>query len=200
VRKNRNPRKAHRRLTPEDIAYLSIGDLRKRYRERTLSPVEVAEIAIARIRDWNPHINAFCMVDEKAVIAAARASERRWRKARAGALDGVPVTVKDTLPVKGYPTRRGSMVTSEAPAEENAPAVDRILEQGAVMLGITTTPELGVGPVTISPLTGVTRNPWNFAKGSGGSSGGGAAATAAGLGCAALGTDAGGSIRIPSSL
>ncbi len=201
VKKPHKSKPRRPRLQPEDVAFLSIGDLLKRYRAKALSPVEVTEIVLARIRMWNPRINAFCMVDETAAMAAARASERRWRNNRpAGALDGVPISVKDTLPIRGYPTRRGSRLTGEAPAAENAPVVDRVLEQGAVIVGVTTTPEFGVGPVTISPLTGITRNPWDPSKGSGGSSGGAAAATAAGLGYAALGTDAGGSIRTPSSL
>ena len=194
-------KKAKLRLQAEDIAFLSISDLMKHYRAKALSPVEVTEIVCARIKAWNPRINAFCVVDEAAAMAAARASKRRWQKsAPVGALDGVPISVKDTLQIKGYPTRKGSKLTSEAPAGENAPVVDRVLEQGAVIVGTTTTPEFAVGPVTISPLTGVTRNPWDLSKGSGGSSGGAAAATAAGLGYAALGTDAGGSIRIPASL
>jgi len=201
VTKSRKSKTGSSRLQPEDVAFLPIGELLKQYRANALSPVEVTEIALARIRMWNPRINAFCMIDEAAAMVAARASERRWRKNRpVGALDGVPVSVKDILQIRGYPTRKGSRLTSEAPASENAPVVDRVLEQGAVIIGATTTPEFGVGPVTISPLTGITRNPWDPSKGSGGSSGGAAAATAAGLGYAALGTDAGGSIRIPASL
>ena len=189
------------RLQPEEVAFLSIGELLKQYCANALSPVEVTEIALARINVWNPRINAFCMIDEVAAMAAARASERRWRKNMpVGVLDGVPISIKDTLQIKGYPTRKGSRLTSEMPAAENAPVVDRVLEQGAIIIGATTTPEFGVGPVTISPLTGITRNPWDLSKGSGGSSGGAAAAVAAGMGYAALGTDAGGSIRIPSSL
>src|SRR3546814_6475093 len=94
--------------------------------------------------------------------------------------------------VAGYPFRRGSRATDEQPVKESAPIVDRARDSGAVVLGITTTPEFGAGPVTISPLTGVTRNPWDHSKGSGGSSGGAAAAVAAGMGQAALATDAGG--------
>ena len=198
---SRKPTTKKSRPQPEEIAFLSIGELVKQYRAKALSPVAVTEIALARIKAWNPRINAFRMIDEAAAMAAARASERRWRKnVPLGALDGVPISVKDTLQIKGYPTRKGSRLTDETPAGENAPVVDRVLEQGAVILGITTTPEFGVGPVTISPLTGITRNPWDPSKGSGGSSGGAAAAVAAGLGYAALGADAGGSIRIPSSL
>src|SRR5690606_10169538 len=105
-----------------------------------------------------------------------------------------------TLMVKGLPFRRGSLATTDAPSTESGPVVDHALHSGAALLGITTTPEFGAGPVTISPLTGITRNPWNPATGAGGSSGGAAASLAAGIGYAALATDAGGSIRIPSAL
>jgi aspartyl-tRNA(Asn)/glutamyl-tRNA(Gln) amidotransferase subunit A len=187
--------------TDEDIAYLSIAGLTTRYRDGSLSPVEATRIALDRIEVWNPHINAFCLVDAERAQTAARAAEQRWRSnAPLGALDGVPISIKDTLQVAGLPLRRGSKVTSTDPVTESAPAVDRLAEAGAVILGTTTTPEYGAGPVTISPLTGITRNPWNPAMTSGGSSGGAAASIAAGIGYAAIGTDAGGSIRIPSSL
>jgi aspartyl-tRNA(Asn)/glutamyl-tRNA(Gln) amidotransferase subunit A len=185
----------------EDIAFLSIGQLVSLFRSKALSPVEATAVALARIEALNPRVNAFSLVAADNAIRAARESEARWqKKAPLGPIDGVPLSVKDTLMVKGYPFRRGSKVTSTAPVGESAPIVDHALKGGAVMLGITTTPEYGAGPITISPLTGITRNPWNLAKNSGGSSGGAAAGTAAGMGHAALATDAGGSIRIPSGL
>src|SRR5690606_19250361 len=137
--------------------------------------------------------------DRDDVLRSARDSEARWRaQAPCGELDGVPVTVKDAILAKGWPTLRGSRTADAGqPWTEDAPAVARLREQGALILGKTTTPEFGWKGVTDSPLSGVTRNPWNLALTPGGSSGGSAAALAAGVGHAAIGTDAGGSVRIP---
>ena len=119
---------------------------------------------------------------------------------REGLLDGVPVSIKDIILTKGWPTLRGSKtVDPKGPWNDDAPATARLREHGAVLLGKTTTPEFGWKGVTDSPLTGITRNPWNPAKTPGGSSGGAAAAVAAGMGPLAVGTDGGGSIRIPCS-
>ncbi|MEX0758845.1 MAG: amidase [Tistlia sp.] len=182
------------------LPFLSIQQLSALYRTREVSPVEVTRQLLERISALNPQINAFVATTENRAQAAAAASEMRWRQgAPLGPLDGVPITVKDTLMVEGEPFRRGSRATSSAPVAESAPVVDRVLEQGAVLLGITTTPEFGAGPITISPLTGITRNPWDTGMNSGGSSGGAAASVAAGLCYAGLATDAGGSIRIPAN-
>ncbi|MDB5798266.1 MAG: amidase [Paucimonas sp.] len=184
----------------EDLAYLSLSALIDCYRKKTLSPVDVTLNALARLEQVNGAINAFSCVTRDRALADARASEERWQKGNPkGVLDGVPISVKDTLMVKGFPFRRGSKATSEVPVEESAPVVDHAFNSGAVLLGITTTPEFGAGPITISPLTGITRNPWDLEKNSGGSSGGAAASMASGVGYTALATDAGGSIRIPSS-
>ncbi|MES2538723.1 MAG: amidase [Pseudomonadota bacterium] len=184
-----------------DLGFYSIAELSHRFHRRELSPLEVAKATLNRLAALNGQINAFSQVREDLTLALARESEQRWlRGEQRGALDGVPFSVKDTLVAKGFATRRGSRITSDAPATESAPIVDRVLEQGGVILGITTSPEFGAGPVTISPLTGITRNPWNLQMTTGGSSGGGAAAVAAGIGPLALATDAGGSIRIPAAL
>lgn len=183
------------------VAQLSLEELVTCYRTRQLSPMDVTREALERIGQYNPSLNAFCHATPEIALAAAQESEARWQRgAPMGPLDGVPVTVKDTLMVKGQPFRRGSRATSADPVQESAPVVDHALNAGAVLLGITTTPEFGAGPVTISPLTGITRNPWNPARTSGGSSGGAASSMAAGIGHAALATDAGGSIRIPAAL
>lgn len=188
-------------MMSEDLAYLPLADVIERYRAKTLSPVEVVKSALERIAQHNEKINAFTVVAERRAIAEARESERRWAAgAPLGALDGVPISVKDTLMVKGFPFRRGSRATSETPVAESAPVVEHALNSGATLLGITTTPEFGAGPVTISPLTGITRNPWNLGKTAGGSSGGAAAAVVSGMGQVALATDAGGSTRIPAGL
>lgn len=183
------------------IALHSLEELITAFQTKALSPLEVTREALARITNYNPSLNAFCHVTEELALNAARESEARWGRGQPlGPLDGVPMTVKDTLMVKGQPFRRGSRATSGDPVGESAPVVDHALNAGAVLLGVTTTPEFGAGPVTISPLTGITRNPWDTSRTSGGSSGGAAAALAAGIGHAALATDAGGSIRIPAAL
>ena len=134
-------------------------------------------------------------------LAAAAESEERWRLGvPCGRLDGVPVSIKDILLTKGWPTLRGSKATDpNQDWDEDAPSVARLKEHGSVLLGKTTTPEFGWKGVTDSPLTGITRNPWNPERTPGGSSGGASAAVAAGMGALAIGTDGGGSIRIPAA-
>src|SRR5207249_10658223 len=153
------------------------------------------------IERLNPALNAFCLVDAEAAIASATESEGSWIKgAPIGLLDGVPVSIKDVILARGWPTLRGSKtIDPKGPWDDDAPAVARLREAGAVLLGKTTTPEFGWKGVTDSPLTGITRNPWNPRKTPGGSSGGAAAAVASGMGPLAVGTDGGGSIRIPCS-
>ncbi|MBM3554226.1 MAG: amidase [Alphaproteobacteria bacterium] len=185
----------------DDLAFLSATELLSLYRRKALSPVEATKAIFARIRRYNDKINAFSLIDEKGALKAARASERRWAKGEAaGALDGVPLTIKEIVLTKGWPNRRGSTtIDPKGPWTEDAPCVARLREAGSVILGLTTTPEFGWKGVTDSPLTGITRNPWNLATTPGGSSGGASAALAAGMGALAIGTDGGGSIRIPSS-
>ncbi len=184
-----------------DLCALSATELLAGYRNKTISPVEATKAALARIRKLNPVLNAFCLVDERAALASARASEARWMKGKPiGLVDGVPTTIKDLILTKGWPTRRGSRtVDPKGPWTVDAPCVARLREHGAVLLGKTTTPEFGWKGVTDNPLTGITRNPWNPEKTPGGSSGGASAATAAGMGALSIGTDGGGSIRIPCS-
>jgi len=183
----------------QDLCSLSATELLAAYRARTLSPVEVLRAVLARVEALNPVLNCFNLLDEKAGFAAARASEARWRKGEPmGLLDGVPTSIKDIILTKGWPTLRGSKtVDPKGPWNDDAPAVARLREAGAVLFGKTTTPEFGWKGVTDSPLTGITRNPWNPKKTPGGSSGGSAAAVAAGMGALTVGTDGGGSIRIP---
>lgn len=185
---------------PQDLCALSATELVDLYRKRELSPVEVAAAVRRRIEDLNPILNAFNLVSDR-LEDDARESEARWAKGAAkGLLDGVPVSVKDILLTKGWPTLRGSKtVDASGPWNDDAPAVARLREHGALLLGKTTTPEFGWKGVTDSALTGITRNPWDAARTPGGSSGGAAAALAAGMGPLALGTDGGGSIRIPCS-
>ena len=184
-----------------DLCALSATELVALYRKKKLSPVEVIRAVHERIDGLNPVLNAFCLVDKKQSIEKAKQSEKRWRKgAPQGLLDGVPVSIKDLILTRGWPTLRGSKtVDPKGPWHDDAPAVARLREHGAVLLGKTTTPEFGWKGVTDSPLTGVTRNPWNRKMTPGGSSGGAAAAVASGMGPLAVGTDGGGSIRIPCS-
>jgi aspartyl-tRNA(Asn)/glutamyl-tRNA(Gln) amidotransferase subunit A len=185
----------------QDITRFSATELLALYRRHELSPVEATRAALAQIDAQDPPINAYCLVRGDEALAAARASERRWTAGEPmGLLDGVPASVKDLLLTSGWPTLRGSRATDAAgPWTVDAPAVSRLREHGAVLLGKTTTPEWGWKAVTDSLLTGVTRNPWDLSRTPGGSSGGAAAAVACGLGPLALGTDGAGSIRIPAS-
>jgi aspartyl-tRNA(Asn)/glutamyl-tRNA(Gln) amidotransferase subunit A len=187
-------------MAGDDIAYLSAAELIRLYGTGKLSPVEVAQALLARLDTLQPKLNAFCLVDRDGALAAAHASEARWRDGKPlSALDGVPATIKDLMLMRGHPTRRGSRLIPDTPDTEDSPAVARLKEAGAVILGKTTTPEFGWIAVGDSPLTGITRNPWNPARTPGGSSAGAAAACAAGIGVLNLGSDGAGSIRIPSS-
>jgi len=154
-----------------------------------------------RIARLDSAVNAFCLVDADGALAAARASEERWRRGeQQGRIDGVPVSVKDLFFTSGHPTLRGSYSIDPAgPWDVDAPAVARVRAHGGVIVGKTTTPELGWKGVTDSPLTGATGNPWDPSRTSGGSSGGSAAAVALGMGPLSLGTDGGGSVRIPAA-
>jgi aspartyl-tRNA(Asn)/glutamyl-tRNA(Gln) amidotransferase subunit A len=185
---------------PHELADMSAGELLALYRTKALSPREVLASVFERIDRFNDRFRPFCHVDRESALAAATASEARWlRGAPIGILDGVPTTVKDLILTKGWPTMRGSKTVDRAqPWDEDAPAVARLREHGAVIVGKTTTPEFGWKGACDSPLTGVTRNPWNEALTPGGSSGGAAVAAALGMGCLHIGTDGGGSIRIPS--
>ncbi|MEJ0047503.1 MAG: amidase [Rhodospirillales bacterium] len=192
----------HTGMTPmssQNPARLSATEMIASYRAKSISPVEVTKAILQGISRLNPELNAYCLVDQDSAMMDARASEARWNKGvPQGWLDGVPVSIKDLLLTKGWPTLRGSKTSDAAgPWTDDAPVTARLREHGAVLLGKTTTPEFGWKGVTDSPLTGTTRNPWNPDLTPGGSSGGAAAAVAAGLGPLAVGTDGGGSIRIP---
>lgn len=191
--------------SPTQLTDCTATELLQLYRSGAASPVEATRAVLDRIERLNPQLNAFCLVDAEAALASARASEARWSAARAGGaptglLDGVPTSIKDLILTRGWPTRRGSRtVDANQPWEVDAPATARLREAGAVLLGKTTTPEFGCKGETNSPLTGISRNPWNLARTPGGSSGGTAAAVAAGLGPLSVGTDGAGSVRIPAA-
>ncbi|WP_419995291.1 amidase [Streptomyces boninensis] len=184
-----------------DLTALSATELLRGYRAGDFTPVEATQAALARAEEAAARTNAFVLIDADEALAQAAASTDRWRRGEpAGLIDGVPSTVKDILLMKGHPTLRGSRLKDlEAPGDEDAPAVARMREHGAVFLGKTTTPEIGWKGVTDSPGSGVTGNPYDPSRTAGGSSGGSAAAVAMGAGPLSLGTDGGGSVRIPGS-
>ncbi len=184
----------------KELHWMSATRLAKGFKKGDFSPVDVAKRCLSQIKTHEPRLNAMSLVDEATTLAMAEASHKRWKKGEPlSALDGVPVLIKDLLLVKGWPTLRGSKtVDRNQPWDNDAPSVARLREAGAVFLGMTTTPEFGWKGVTDSPLTGITRNPWNTEMTPGGSSGGSAAGLAAGYAPIALGTDGGGSIRIPA--
>jgi aspartyl-tRNA(Asn)/glutamyl-tRNA(Gln) amidotransferase subunit A len=183
-----------------DLNWMTAQALSKGFAARKFSPLEVAKACLEQLGRHEGALNAMSHMDEAATLAMARASTRRWAGGKQlGPLDGVPVLIKEIVLVKGWPTRRGSKtVDPKGPWEHDAPSVARLREAGCVFLGETTTPEFGWKGVTDGPLTGITRNPWNTATTPGGSSGGSSAALAAGYGPLAIGTDGGGSIRIPA--
>ena len=179
---------------------LSAADLSDAYASGRLSPVEVATAALDRAEAIQPRFNAFTRIDRPFAMAAARESEARWLSGTPkSAVDGVPTTIKDIVWVEGWPIRYGSPSTGEVACASDAPAVARLRAAGVTILGLTTTPEFGWKALTDGPLSGITRNPWNPAMTPGGSSGGAAVAAATGAGVFHLGTDGGGSIRVPSS-
>lgn len=184
----------------KELHWLSAGKLAKGFGKGKFSPVEVAKACLAQVAAHEKNLNAMSLVDEKLTLPMARASEKRWKKGEPlSPLDGVPVLIKDLILVKGWPTSRGSKTVDRNQAwDQDAPCTARLREAGTVFLGLTTTPEFGWKGVTDSPLTGITRNPWNTDTTPGGSSGGSSAALAAGYAPLAIGTDGGGSIRIPA--
>ena len=181
------------------IADLTGAELTQLYRRGAVSPVEVARDCLERI-GLHAALNAFTVIAAKSALTQAAQSEARWRAGRPlGAADGLPATIKDNVPVKGLPNRRGAKTSDPNAATADAPAVTRLREQGAVILGKTCLPEHGWIGVCHSPFTGITRNPWNPDYTPGGSTGGGAVAALLGLGVLHLGTDGAGSLRIPAA-
>jgi aspartyl-tRNA(Asn)/glutamyl-tRNA(Gln) amidotransferase subunit A len=169
------------------------------YRRNRLTPVDVLEAVAKRIRRLDPTLNSFVILNPHAK-AEAEASAKRWRNGQPlGAIDGVPCTVKDVMDLAGTPTRHGSLLTSSAVAADDAPIPRNIKAAGGVIVGKTTTTECGWKAPGDSPLSGTTRNPWNLDLTPGGSSCGAAAAGAAGFGVLHVGTDAGGSVRLPAA-
>ena len=183
-----------------ELASAGAFGLARMIRAKQVSPVEVVEAALARLARLEPSLNAFVTVTPELALASARRAEATLM---AGddlpALAGLPVSVKDLIAVKDVRATFGSRTLSDAVAPVDAPSVERLRAAGACILGKTTTSEFGCKPVGDSPLTGITRNPWDLTKTPGGSSCGAASSVAAGITPFALGTDGGGSIRIPAA-
>jgi aspartyl-tRNA(Asn)/glutamyl-tRNA(Gln) amidotransferase subunit A len=184
----------------EDYVRRNARQLGREVSERRVSPVQLCEMALSLAKRTESAINAYvCFLDDYALaIARERENEARQGRIRSP-LHGVPIAIKDNFYLTGHPVRKGSRTTTDDPATYDSPLVERIVEAGAVIIGKTTMPEFGWKGTGISPLTGVTRNPWNRERNSGGSSAGSAASVAAGAVPIALGSDAGGSVRIPAS-
>ena len=170
------------------------------YRARTLSPVEVVQSVLEHIARWEPHLHATWLLRPDAALAQARASEARWQRgAPQGLLDGVPYTLKDNIATRGDPTPLGTAASEPHAAQTDAPPAARLRETGAVRVAKTTMPDYGMLSSGLSSFHALARNPWNLSKGPGGSSAGAGAAAAAGYGPLHVGTDIGGSLRLPAS-
>lgn len=187
-------------LAPQDLCLASGAELTGAYADGVVSPVDATRACLGRAEKINIALNAFAVIDHDGALAAATKSEARWAAGQAiSPIDGLPVTIKDIVHCHGLDVRYGSKTTADVSALPDSPVVERLRAAGAVILGLTTTPEFGWKAVTDSARHGVTRNPWNPDMTSGGSSGGAAVAAAMGAGVLHLGTDGGGSIRIPAS-
>lgn len=178
----------------------SYEELRQGYRAGNFSPVDVINSALLHARSVNDATNAFSLIDEGAAFALAQASATRWQSGHPlSPIDGMPMTVKDSAAVEGWPSRKGSRLSSTDPVASSTTYVSRLLNAGAVLFAKTRAPEFNWKGVTDSPAFGITRNPLNLRLTPGGSSGGCAAAVAAGVVRVSLGSDAGGSVRIPAA-
>jgi aspartyl-tRNA(Asn)/glutamyl-tRNA(Gln) amidotransferase subunit A len=193
----------HKPATEEEITSLhdlSATDLIAGYRAKQFSPSEVLEEVIEHVAAWEPHIKALYLFDPDSARAAAKASTDRWQRGEpAGTLDGIPVTIKDNIATKGQPVPLGAASVKLVPAEKDAPPAARLRESGAIIFAKTTMPDYGMLSSGLSSFHPLTRNPWDLSKNAGGSSSGAGAAGAAGYGPLHLGTDIGGSVRLPAS-
>src|SRR6187549_3993626 len=192
----------HKPAAEEEITSLhdlSATDLIAGYRAKQFSPSEVLEEVIEHVAAWEPHIKALYLYDPEAARAAAKVSTERWQKGEpAGTLDGIPVTIKDNIATKGQPVPLGAASVKQVAAEKDAPPAARLRESGAIIFAKTTMPDYGMLSSGLSSFHPLTRNPWDLSKNPGGSSSGAGAAGAAGYGPLHLGSDIGGSVRLPA--
>ncbi|MEQ8397639.1 amidase [Thalassobaculum sp.] len=178
---------------------LTAAELAQAYADKSLSPVEVVGAALARIEAWEPHANALYRIHHDGARAAAAESEARWRAGKPlSPIDGVPITLKENITTKGDPAPIGVAIGDLTPKTEDAPAAARVREAGCVLLGKTTMPDYGMLSSGRSSLHGTTRNPWRLDRNTAGSSSGAGAAAVAGYGPLHIGTDIGGSVRLPA--
>ena len=185
----------------DELAFMPATEMAAAIRARKLSPVQLTRAMLERIDFLNPALNAYVLVTGDMALAAAKEAEAAVMRGDAlGPLHGVPISIKDLFDVKGLSTTKGSLLYKDRIADGYEFVVKHLLDAGGVHLGKTNTPEFGFIPTTENKIFGATRNPWDVSRTSGGSSGGAAAAVASGLGPIALGSDGGGSIRIPASL
>lgn len=193
-------------MTDSDLAFASIEQIGKLFRKRKLSPVELTKLMLARIEGLNPKLNAYLTVTAELALAQAKKAEAelfapRGRKHRdRGALHGIPISLKDNIYTKDVRTTAGSKILKDFVPQHDATVVAQLQEAGVILLGKTNLHEFAYGVTTNNPHFGPTRNPWDLSRIPGGSSGGSAAAVAAGLCYGSIGTDTGGSIRIPAAL
>ena len=194
-------------MTDTDLAFVSIEEVALLYRKRKVSPLEVTKLMLARIDQLNPKVNAYITVTAELALAQAKRAEAelfspRGRKGHRdrGPLHGIPISLKDNIYTKGIRTTAGSKILKDFIPLQDAAVWSKLREAGAILLGKTNLHEFAYGVTTNNPHYGATRNPWDLARIPGGSSGGSAAAVAAGLCYGSIGTDTGGSIRIPASL
>src|SRR5205085_2909033 len=179
-----------------ELSAPALGDL---YRRGDVSPVEVARSVLGHVERWEHHLQALYLLRPDLVMEQARASEARWRKRQPlGLIDGVPVTIKDNIATRGDPSPLGTAATEMLPAPADAPPAARVREHGGVVLAKTTMPDYGMLSSGLSSYHKLARNPWDVTKTPGGSSSGAGAAAAAGYGPLHIGTDIGGSLRLPA--
>ncbi len=183
----------------DDLCFMPATEMLARYRDRSLSPVEVTTAVLAQIERVDPAVNAYVTVTGELALEQAKLAEQSWQGGVAGELLGVPISIKDLTPTKGIRTTRGSKLYENWIPDSDAIFVERVKNAGSIMLGKTNSPEFGWKGETTNLVSGTTRNPWNLERTAGGSTGGGSAAIAAGMGPLTQGGDGAGSIRIPSS-
>ncbi len=182
-----------------DLTFLSAVSMAEQVRQKKLSPIELVEAHLARIERLNPKLNAFVQVDAEGARSQARAADDAvLRGGKVGPLHGVPVSIKSSIEVKGLRCEAGTKLRAGFVAKQDAPLVSRLRNAGAIILGNTNTPELLMAWETDNLLYGRTNNPWDLSRTPGGSSGGEAAAIASGCSAGGVGSDGGGSIRVPA--